>query len=85
VCGIIVYDITSKKSFENVNGWINELRNKYGDQLCIILVGNKTDLKDLRAISSEEGENQKDKLKITSFLEISALDSAKWKRLLMKS
>lgn len=50
--------------------------------MYIILIGNKADLKDSRVISLEDGENQKDKLKITSFMELSALDSAQVETLL---
>ena len=45
--GIIVFDITDRKSFENVKTWHNDLlkyTNKNIDQVTILLVGNKNDL-----------------------------------------
>ena len=53
---IIVYDITDRKSFENLeiyNKQINLLENTV---LIKFLVGNKTDLEDKRMVSYEEAE-----------------------------
>ena len=46
---IIVYDITNKKSFENVDIWFEQLQKN----IEIILVGNKQDLKE-RVIQYKE-------------------------------
>ena len=57
-CCLLVYDITNIKSFEAIkNYYISELESKGGNILKIILVGNKSDLKDKREINSEEGSN----------------------------
>ena len=52
----IVFDLTSKKSFNNIQNWHKELiefiENK---KLPIIIVGNKKDLEDDRLISYDEG------------------------------
>ncbi|KAL9650272.1 hypothetical protein ABK040_014927 [Willaertia magna] len=56
---IIVYDITSKQSFLNTSKWIDDVRTERGDDVIIMLVGNKTDLasdSDKRQVSIEEGE-----------------------------
>lgn len=55
VCAcIIVYDITNKTSFQNSMYWINEIRQN-NDNVKLIIVGNKIDLKDKRAVSFEDG------------------------------
>jgi len=40
---IIVFDITNRQSFENVNKWVKDVRDERGDDAIIALVGNKTD------------------------------------------
>ena len=50
----IVYDITKKESFKNVDKWIKDLK-EYGDEdVVILIVGNKCDLEDEREVSIEE-------------------------------
>ena len=44
---LLIYDITSKKSFEEAEGWLSKL-NDTNDDLVVMLVGNKSDLKDKR-------------------------------------
>lgn len=51
-----MYDITKRDSFENINKWLYEVKNHSHDKVEIVLVGNKTDLKDKREVSYEEGE-----------------------------
>ena len=55
VCAMVVYDITSRTTFENVQNWIEDIRNQSPKTVLIILVGNKIDLEDNRAISYDEG------------------------------
>mmetsp|Transcript_18833 Transcript_18833/g.21628 ORF Transcript_18833/g.21628 Transcript_18833/m.21628 type:complete len:223 (+) Transcript_18833:20-688(+) len=52
---VIVYDITSRSSFENINKWIEYVREERGDDVIIALVGNKTDMADKRVVKDEEG------------------------------
>ena len=54
---ILVYSIDNRKSFEGINFWLNELRINSGEQIKLILIGNKTDLDDQREVSYEEGKN----------------------------
>ncbi|KAJ3441140.1 ras and ef-hand domain-containing protein [Anaeramoeba flamelloides] len=55
---MIVYDVTSRKSFENVEYWIQNLKeNTTVSDLSILLMGNKIDLEEERVVSTEEGEN----------------------------
>ena len=50
----IVYDITSRKSFENIDKWIGEINEKTSNEVKIIIIGNKTDLNNEREITREE-------------------------------
>ncbi|CAD6890874.1 unnamed protein product [Tilletia laevis] len=55
---VIVYDITSRKSFEDVKGWVEELRKNMADDLVIHIVGSKLDLADnARAVEIEEARD----------------------------
>lgn len=45
---IVVFDLTQDKSFEHVPAWINELFSSLGSQIPVILVGNKTDLREVQ-------------------------------------
>ena len=51
---IIVFDVTRKKSFNNLDRWFNNLYEQCGE-IPVILVGNKSDLIDERVISTQEG------------------------------
>ena len=54
VGAMIVYDITKYKSFEGVEKWYEELKQYADDGIKVMLVGNKTDLKKLREVKTEE-------------------------------
>ncbi len=51
---LLVYDITRRSSFENLDKWLNEVRDHADEKVEIILVGNKSDLEKGRQISKEE-------------------------------
>ena len=68
---IIVYDITDRESFNNVNTWLSEVRKHAGGQVVKLLVGNKCDLEEERVVSRQEGQDFADSLGV-SFLETSA-------------
>ncbi|MFX1466942.1 MAG: Rab family GTPase [Promethearchaeota archaeon] len=53
--GLIVYDITVKTSFDNLDRWFNDLYTNCGE-IPVILIGNKIDLIDKRNVFKEEGE-----------------------------
>ena len=42
----MVYDITSRTSFENVRGWLDELPNLTKSETLVMILGNKKDLAD---------------------------------------
>ena len=69
---LLVYDISSRKSFQRVDFWLKELKdNNRIEDLFICLVGNKIDLEDKRTISTEEGKKYADNNNI-HFFEVSA-------------
>ncbi|MFX1287389.1 MAG: GTP-binding protein [Promethearchaeota archaeon] len=69
--GILVYDVTNRASFENIDkNWYNETKIS-SPNIALILVGNKIDLKEERVVSSEEGVALSEKLKLT-YIETSA-------------
>lgn len=53
---VICYDITNKKSFENLNKWIQDVKLERGDDVIIVVVGNKSDLNNKRQVTMEECE-----------------------------
>lgn len=55
VGALLVYDITKKQTFDNTERWLTELREHADDDIVILLVGNKSDLRHIRAVSTEEG------------------------------
>ena len=59
-CAFIVYDITDKKSFDNVITWLNEVKDRCYKDILICLIGNKCDLEGKRVISFEDGKSLAD-------------------------
>ena len=53
---ILLYDVTSRKTFENVKNWVTQIKEEVSDKVTIILVGNKIDDESNRKVSTEEGE-----------------------------
>ena len=54
VGALLVYDITKKQTFENAERWLQELREHADSDIVILLVGNKCDLRHIRAVTTEE-------------------------------
>ena len=48
---LLVYDITRKDTFYNVNKWLRELREHADMNISIIMVGNKSDLYHMRQVT----------------------------------
>ena len=46
-----MYDITDKASFDNVTKWIEDVRAERGNEVILMLVGNKSDLITQRYVS----------------------------------
>ena len=47
-CAVIVYDITNRQSFYNVEQWLKEVKEMCNKEILIVLVGNKIDLEENR-------------------------------------
>eukprot|EP00301_Raphidiophrys_heterophryoidea_P023594 c7422_g1_i2.p1 GENE.c7422_g1_i2~~c7422_g1_i2.p1 ORF type:complete len:203 (-),score=70.20 c7422_g1_i2:295-903(-) len=52
---VIVYDITNFESFQNVQRWLQEIEKYAKDNVNKILLGNKCDLAQTRAVKDTEG------------------------------
>lgn len=71
---LLVYDIAKYESFQNVEKWLKELRAYTEPSIAVALVGNKMDLRHLRAVPTEEAAAFAEKNGFL-FIETSALDS----------
>ena len=82
---LLVYDIANANTFENIGKWLKEARNFASEDICFMLVGNKSDLRHLRAVTTVEAHTFANKhhlmLTETSALDSSNVESA-FKRLL---
>jgi len=67
VCALVVYDISSRDSFNNVMSWIEDCKNQSPKTIFIVLVGNKSDLDDKRQVSYEEGKELAEKNELLFF------------------
>lgn len=53
---VLVYDITSEASFNSIRSWIRNIEEHASDSVCKILVGNKADMEDKRAVPMSRGQ-----------------------------
>ncbi|CAF1193073.1 unnamed protein product [Rotaria sordida] len=67
---LLLYDVTSYSSFENISAWLGEIKEFAQDDIIIMLIGNKID-KSQRVVSREAGERLARDYEV-SFLETSA-------------
>ncbi|CAO3634270.1 ras-like protein rab [Mucor lusitanicus] len=74
VGALLVYDISKHSTFESVSRWLKELRDHADANIVIMLVGNKSDLRHLRAVPTEEAKQFATENGL-SFIETSALDA----------
>ena len=69
----IVYSVTDRESFEQVDNWYREVKNNTGNvDIKIFLIGNKIDLENLRVVQTEEGQKYYEENNLTKFFEVSA-------------
>eukprot|EP01099_Mayorella_cantabrigiensis_P005962 TRINITY_DN4875_c1_g2_i1.p1 TRINITY_DN4875_c1_g2~~TRINITY_DN4875_c1_g2_i1.p1 ORF type:complete len:205 (-),score=50.20 TRINITY_DN4875_c1_g2_i1:136-750(-) len=69
---LIVYDVTSKESYEHLTTWLSDARTLAGEDISIILVGNKLDRNEERSIPFMEASKFAQDNNIL-FMEASAL------------
>ena len=53
---LLVYDITSEKSFDSIRNWIRNIEEHASADVERMLIGNKCDMNDKRQVSKERGE-----------------------------
>ena len=56
VGALLVYDIAKHLTYENIERWLKELRDHADNNIVIMVVGNKCDLRHLRAVPTEEAK-----------------------------
>ena len=54
---LLVFDLTNKKTFENLDSWLDETKNGVGSEIPMFILGNKMDLNDLLAIQDQDIAN----------------------------
>lgn len=74
VGALLVYDITRMSSFTNLAKWLTELRDHASQDLIIMLIGNKSDLQNLRVVKTEDAQAFANKNGL-HFMETSALNN----------
>ncbi|KAG9126387.1 Ras- protein Rab-11A [Ceratobasidium sp. 392] len=75
VGALLVYDISKHATYVNVTRWLKELRDHADSNIVIMLVGNKSDLKHLRAVPTEEAKAFSAENGLF-FIETSAMDAS---------
>ncbi|XP_071720282.1 ras-related protein RABA5a-like [Rutidosis leptorrhynchoides] len=75
VGALVVYDVSRRQTFDSVGRWLSELHTHCDMNVITILVGNKTDLKDAREVSTSDGKSLAESQSLF-FMETSALDSS---------
>ncbi|KAL7004044.1 Rab GTPase ypt31 [Cystobasidiomycetes sp. EMM_F5] len=75
VGALLVYDIAKHQTYVNVTRWLKELRDHADSNIVIMLVGNKSDLRHLRAVPTDEAKAFATENDL-NFIETSALDGS---------
>ncbi|KAL5703933.1 Ras-related protein RABA5a [Ranunculus cassubicifolius] len=75
VGALVVYDISRHQTFESIGRWLNELQTHSDMNVITILIGNKSDLKDAREVTTDQGKALAEAQGLF-FMETSALDSS---------
>jgi GTPase SAR1 family protein len=53
---MLVYDITSEKTFDNIKTWIRNIEQNASEDVERMILGNKCDMEDKRVVSRDQGE-----------------------------
>ncbi|CAI0449187.1 unnamed protein product [Linum tenue] len=69
---LLVYDVTRHSTFENVARWLKELRDHTDPNIVVMLIGNKSDLRHLVAVQTEDAKAFSERESLY-FMETSAL------------
>ena len=84
VCACVVYDISNYSTFESVQSWIEDCKSQSSKAILLILIGNKSDLNDIRQVTYDEGAKFA-KSNNMIFLETSAKTGDNIKKIFNKS
>ena len=71
---ILIYDVTNRKTFENIRKWINQINEETSGKTSILLIANKIDCVQSRQVTKEEGKEMAKNAGLPIF-EASAKDS----------
>lgn len=74
VGALLVYDVTRHATFENVERWLKELRDHTDPNIQVMLIGNKSDLRHLIAVPTDDGKSFAERESLY-FMETSALEA----------
>ena len=66
------FNFNSRKSFEDVDLWLKDLKSNSNPDIKIFLIGNKCDLENERTVKKEEAEGFKNDYDLNLFMETSA-------------
>jgi len=73
VGALLVYDITRNSTFESITlKWLKDFSKYVKKEGGYVVIGNKMDLKDQRAVKPELGERLAKEIKASTFIETSA-------------
>ena len=53
---VIVFDLTNEESFKKAQSWVKELQRMGNPDMIMSLAGNKADLVEQRAVSTEDAK-----------------------------
>ena len=81
---LVVYDISSRDTFNNVSTWIEDCKNQSPKTIFMALVGNKSDLNDKRQVSFDEGRDLAERNNMM-FFETSAKDGTNVEEIFLNS
>ena len=68
---MLTFDLTNRKTFEKLNSFLEETMSNASSNLVIMLVGNKSDLKDKREVSRDEANEFAERMNML-YIEVSA-------------
>lgn len=73
VGALLVYDVTRYKTYETISSrWLKDFQKYVKQEGAYILIGNKIDLEDKRAVSPEQGKELAENINASDFIETSA-------------
>ena len=64
---LLVYDCTDEQSFNNIRNWMKQIDTHAAKGVAKVLVGNKSDMEDDRAVTKEQGQQLADEFGVPFF------------------